>query len=514
MKKTLSAPISIAMIICLLLSAVACAGGNAPADTTAPAGNSTGAQASSVPEETTAPPEDRSFKSDLPEDLDFGGREVTFLVSGKSHSADEFNSFEASGDIVDNAVFRRNSMVEDSLNINMNVTVGDSSSDSYPGKIIKALIEAGSHTYDIITLPGYVQTRFAVDGCFYNLVGVENLDLDKHYWTQGFNEIMSNGIQQYVASGAYSLSLIRNMYITIYNKDLFTERNIPDLYDIAMKGEWTIDKQMELIKDTWTDLNGDGMRDEGDFYGFVSGTYTSVDPYWVSLNLPLLQLDSTTHQYYMDVDYEKMVDMLQKIIDLIMYNDDAWNNGSSSTTDASKTTTTITKFAEGRCAMGTTTVYHIENTLTSSGFDGDYGIVPMPKYNTDQKEYYTHTQDQLSVMAIVSSVAKEDLPVMGAVMDQISFYSYQEVFPAYYETALSYRYLQNNQSKIMLDLIYNSLKIEGCFIFHDSFQILGQLRDMVSTQSRQASATAVTSQTRSWQNKVGELNSKLAALLQ
>ena len=508
MKKTLSALLSLAMIACILLSAASCAQGNTPASTTAQP-----AQSSDAPsDETTVSAEELGFKSDL-SGLNYGDREISFLVCGKTHSADEFNSFESSGDIVDNAVFRRNTMVEHSIGIKMKVDVGDSSSDSYPGKIIQQHIKAGTHTYDIITLPGYVQTRFAVDGCFYNLIGIENLDLDKLYWTQGFNEIMSNGIQQYVASGAYSLSLIRNMYITIYNKEIFDARKLPDLYDIAMKGEWTVDKQLELIKDTWEDRNGNGERDAEDFYGFVSGTYTSVDPYWVSFNMPLLKVDKTTHEYSMEVDLDRMVSMLQKVIDLIMYNDDSYNVGGTSDTDASRMTNIIDKFAAERCAMATTTIYHIENSLTNAGFDHDYGIVPIPKFNLDQPDYYTHSQDQLSVMAIVSSVDKEDLPMMGALMDQISYYSYQEVFPAYYETALSYRYLQNNQSKIMLDKIYKSLKIEGCFIFHDSFQILGQLRKMVSGQSQQANASSISSQTRSWNSKVKELNAQLAELL-
>jgi hypothetical protein len=103
--------------------------------------------------------------------------------------------------------------------------------------------------------------------------------------------------------------------------------------------------------------------------------------------------------------------------------------------------------------------------------------------------------------------------MMGSVMDQIAYYFYREVFPAHYQIALSYRYLQNAQSKVMLDMIYKSLKIEGCFIFHDSFQILGQLRKMVSGQSRQANASSIVSETRSWNNKVKDLNRQLAAQL-
>ncbi len=493
--------------VCILLSSAGCSGGTAQQTTSARAEITTDAPSG----EMTEPAEDPGFTSDV-SGLDFGQKEISFLVSGKFHSADEFDSFEASGDIVDNAVFRRNTMVEHALGIVMKVDVGGST-DHSNGDRIRKLVKSGVPDYDFVTMPGYVQTSFTLEGDFHNLLEVDNLDLSKLYWTQGFNSVMSNGIQQYVASGAYSLSLIRNMYITLYNKEIFTERGIPDLYEIAVNGEWTIGRQMELIKDTWTDRNGDGMRDEGDFYGFITGSYASVDPYWVSCNLPLLRVDTSTHEYYMEADFEKMVDVLQKVIDLVVYNDDTWNNGGTSTTDALRMTTTIDKFAEGRCAMATTTVYHIETQLTQSGFDDDYGIVPMPKYNEEQPEYYTHIQDQLSVISIVSTVDRGDLPMMGAVMDQIACFSYKEVFPAYYETALSYRYLQNNESKIMLDLIYKSLKIEGAFLYVDIFDLLGSFRERVNQSGRQASATAIKTKARNWNSKANELNAGMAELL-
>ncbi|MBO4322411.1 MAG: hypothetical protein J5919_05355 [Clostridia bacterium] len=506
MKKRLIASAAFVLTVCLLLSAVACAKPETPSLTT-------GADATSSPEgvstDQPSETEEQGFVSDL-SGLNYGDREICFYVAGQDFSKDEFDSFEVSGDIVRDSVYRRNTVVEKSLGIKMKVEVAGSDSVYNVGDRVRALVKAGSHRYDLVTMPGYTHTSYALEGDFYNLTEVDNLNLDKLYWTQGFNEIMCNGTQQYVASGAYSISMIRNMYITLYNKNLLKDRNLPDLYDLTMDGSWTVGKQMEVIKGLYSDTNGDGKRDENDFYGFVSGLNTSVDPYWVSFHFDILKLDSDTGKYYMDIDQEKMVNILQIFIDLISSNEDSWNKGSGSDVDGAYATNSILKFASKGCAMTTTMLYMLESQLTKSGFDDDYGIAPIPKYNEDQEEYYTHTQDQLSLMAIVSTADRADIPMLGAVMDQIAYYSYKEVFPAYYENALSYRYLQNSESKVMLDLIYRSLKIEGCFIYSSSFAILGQLRSIATMQK--ASSSIVKAQTKAWPSKVDALNEGLAAI--
>ncbi|MCR4682891.1 MAG: extracellular solute-binding protein [Clostridiales bacterium] len=507
MKKRIIHLIALTVAICIAVSAVACAKPDTPDDTLPPE-----TTPSAVADETTEPAETENleFVSDL-SGLNYGGEEISFFVEGQAFAKDEFDSFEVSGDLVRDSVYRRNSQVESALNIKMKVEVASDSSVYNVGNRIRSLVKAGDHYYDIVTLPGYTHTSYALEGDFHNLVDVENLNLKKLYWTQGFNDIMCNGKQQYVASGAYSVSMIRNMYITLYNKTIMESRNLPDLYDLTVSGDWTVQKQIELIKGLYEDTNGDGKRDENDFYGFVSGLNTSVDPYWVSFHFPILQLDRDSGNYYMDIDKEKMLNILQIFIDLISGNDDTWNKGASGgDVDGSNATTSIDKFAQKGCAMTTTMIYMIESRLTKSGFEDDYGIVPIPKYNSDQDSYYTHTQDQLSLMAVVSTADRGDLPMIGAVMDTIAYYSYREVFPAYYENALSFRYLQNAESQTMLDLIYRSLKIEGCFIYSSSFAILGELRSIASM--KMAKASLVNAKTSAWPAKVDALNEGLAKI--
>jgi len=504
MKKHLISFLSLLLVV-IMIASTGCAKPENPDNE-----NTTVAAATDPVSPETDPPVtgDPNFTSDVPE-MNLGGRAVSMLVAGQSFAKDEFFSREVTGDLVNDAVYRRNTLVEQSLGVKLDITVESDSSVYNVGNKIRELVKAGDHVYDIVTLPGYTHTSYALEGDFENLLNVENLNLDKHYWTQGFNEIMSNGKQQYVASGAYSLSMIRNMYITLYNKTLLAERQLPDITNLALAGEWTVEKQLEIIEGMYTDTNGDGQHDSGDFYGFISGLNTSVDPYWVSFNFPILQLDDN-NEYYIEIDREKMIGILESIIKLISKNDDTLcYTGDDDTRNSTKA---INKFASKEAAMITTMVFQIENNLRNSGFDDEYGIAPIPKYNSDQTDYYTHTQDQLTLMAIVSTAPDATLGELGAVMDRIAYQSYVDVFPAYYENALSYRYLQNNESKLMLDKIYSSLKIEGCFIYSSAFAILGQLRSV--TQLKLATASVVKANTSTWPAKVKALNEGLAGLPQ
>lgn len=449
----------------------------------------------SVPAETTA---DLGFTADIPEDVDFGMREISILATGQPFSADEFAADGITGATVNDAVYARNLAVEDALNIRIKVTVASPSSVYNVGNEIRTAVATGDKSYDLATMPGYTHTAYVLEGDFYNLLDVDGLDLEKKYWTQGFNEIMNNGTRQYVASGAYSLSMYRNMYITLYNKDLFAANGLEDLYDIVLRNEWTYEKQGELARGVYNDLNGSSIRDEEDLYGFVSGACTSVDPYWVSFNLPCLVLQEDG-EYIMGYDVEKLADIVERVQDTLFNNEGVFSVGSSGENDGSDDTVIISHFNDKRAAMCTTMIFQIENFLTPNNFDGDYGIAPIPKYDAAQADYYTHVQDQLSVIGIVSTVAENDREIIGTFMEKLAEQSYEHVYPAYYENALSYRYLQNEQSVEMLDLIYHSIKIEGAFIYSSQFALLGKLRSVVS-----GSANRVASVLKTYERTLGK----------
>lgn len=464
---------------------------------------------------TTAKPEpvvttDPDFTCDLPEDLNFKDNPdntIRMMVDAYKYSLDEFYAEEENGNVVNSAVLSRNAIVEEALGVTLDIHRAQSTSDTEVGNTVSKSVAAGDRDWDLCTVPGYRATSF-VKGNFRNLIGVDNLNLDKHYWTQGFNEIMRVGDKQYLSSGAYSLSMIRGMYVTVFNKELLADFKMENPYDLVKKDEWTFEKHAEMVKDVYLD-DGNAIRDVNDTYGFVGGTYSTSDPYWVSFHMQFLHVNDDA--YSIEVDEDKFIDIVTKVHELMFNNTGAYCLSTKAYADnGSATAVAIGEdFCANRAVTAVMEINIIEQQVVYGGFAGKYGIVPIPKYNADQEKYYTHTSDRLTTMAIVSTVPDEDLPMMGAVMEKLAAVSYAKVFPAYYENALSFRFLQDIESKKMLDTVYDGLRIEGAFLYCNYFSMLSGFRKMFT--SGEATASQMASNRLSWENKVKGLNEEFAA---
>ena len=107
-------------------------------------------------------------------------------------------------------------------------------------------------------------------------------------------------------------------------------------------------------------------------------------------------------------------------------------------------------FRDNRAAMCTTTIFQIENFLTPADLK-DYGIAPMPKYDEARKLLHAHPGPFQHYVGS-STVPEEDLPMMGAVMADFGNELGTSTTPI--TIPHSYKYLQNQESVIMLDLVY------------------------------------------------------------
>ena len=130
---------------------------------------------------------------------------------------------------------------------------------------------------------------------------------------QSYNELISYGENQYTATGMIALSTYRFAFVTMFNKDLFDNKNVPYLYDAVGSGEWTLDYQASLAADFYQDLNGNGKHDEEDLFGFVSCPGLSTDPYWSSCDIPMLQKNGEG-EYVWALDVGHMSDVVDKLL--------------------------------------------------------------------------------------------------------------------------------------------------------------------------------------------------------
>ena len=126
----------------------------------------------------------------------------------------------------------------------------------------------------------------------------------------------------------------------------------------------------------------------------------------------------------------------------------------------------IEKFAEKEGLMATTQFLSLERRINMLA-DIGYGIVPMPKLTVQQQNYRTYVQDQVSAFGVSAAIGDANRQsVLGAVMEALAYHSNQLVRPVYYDTSMSLRFMQDPQSREMLDLMFEVLAFDYSFFLN------------------------------------------------
>ena len=449
-KRLLSALLAALMLVGPLAS---CASGDEPGETKDNAVT------------TAAREEDTEIADDLPDDLDYAGEEIVIISRDlEGWTRGEIAVDSLISEPVNDAVFERNKAVEQRLNIKINsLTEKTNDPTVVPNKVVTS-VQAGTGEYDIMAGAAYTTFPHTLTGNFANLQGTEFLDLDKPYWTQGLNEAVSYDGMQFIATGSMLLSIYRFAFVTVFNKDLFTDANQPWLYDTVEEGKWTLDKQISLVPLFYKD-DGDGVQEaDSDIYGFISSTMIGVDPYWSSCQLDIIRKNSTG-DLELILDTNKLHETTDKVLELY-WGTDGGTYALAGYNKDSEQDDIRNMFAQGQGAMATLRIMALENSVMRD-MEQEYGVIPMPKFDEQQDGYNTMLHDQFTVVTIPTTVTDDRLDMVSAVMEALGSSSYKIVKPAYYETTLRTKIAQDPQSALMMDIITEGIYIDLGIIYTD-----------------------------------------------
>ena len=429
----------------------------------------------------------------LPDDLDYGEDEIIILSRYREGwTSGEIAVEELISEPVNDAVYERNRAVEERLNVRI-VSVEEPGDSAYivTDKAATA-VKANTHEYDILAAACYVALNESLNGTFADMRKSLYIDFDKPWWSQGYNDVVEYRGAQFCGLSSALLSQYRFAFVTLFNKDIFTDVGQPFLYETVENGTWTLDQQISLIPVFHHD-NGNGIQDEdGDIYGLVSCDYVSTDPYWSSCMVDIIQKDAEgDYEFVFDVD--KLHSVGEKVLQLF-YETDGGTYDYKMETENTEQYKIRDMFARGGAAMATIRILELENEMIR-GMEQEFGVVPMPKYDEAQKQYRTLLHDQFTVLSILTTVNEEQLDEVGAVLEAMASVSYKTVRPAYYETTLRTKIAKDPQSAEMFDLIIDNVYMDAGILytialntFHNTFrEIIGSGENtVISGYKRQA----------------------------
>ncbi len=468
-------------VLMLLPTAIACAEptqGNTDnsnvATTTAP-----------VNDETT---DDLEIKSELlPANLNYGGETVTILSRDYNFVVDEILVEDINGMVVNDNVYRRDERVQSQLGVTFE-SIKSGGSDAYAlSEMLRTAANTDEAEFDIVANGTYSTIMYAAEGILCDLTDCEYLDLGAVYWSQGFNQGISMGDSQYLATGAIAVSLLRYMFVNFYNKQVLADAQWENLYDVVDDGRWTLDYQIELSKSVYKDADGSGTITEDDTIGYLACTNLHIDPYWSSCDVKIISKDSDNYLVY-DLDQERLNGVVDKLINLFHYSNAYLRIHVNDTEDQDALGEF---FGSGNVATTTMRLCSVE-TDSFLSMEDEYGVIPVPKYDEAQEDYYTFIHDQLTSFGI-TSVHKSDeerVQMLGAVLEALAVEGYNLVVPAYYDAALKGRYLRDSESWQMLDMIYENVKMDTGVLYTKSLNSLHQkMRTMVKDASNTVAST-------------------------
>ena len=385
-------------------------------------------------------------------ELDCGGEDFTFLNIDKG-TWDFYTTIvneEQTGEVLDDAIYLRNRIIEDKFNVYLKEITFDI--NDIESKI-KNTILAGEAAYDAAYCPAYMNAPIGgmiAQGLFSDLNDIPDLQLDKPWWNQTINSecAIGNDKKLYFAWCDINIMNLQGPWCVYFNEDMMKNLNLDLPYNLVKSGEWTLDEFYKYAK-TGAQLNGEDSfkwkSSSSAVYGyasFVSGTRAllcGTGEYLISKDsegIPFLSIE--TSRFY---------DVCNKIADIIradgLYID--------SNERPSKYFEFL--FRDERALM---TIAELKAADTFREMDATFGIVPIPKYDKNQSRYYSSVTNAMPVLTVPNTM--KDAKTTGVILDAMAYLSTRDIAPIFFDVTLSQKRLRNDESIEMLQIVKDSVQ--------------------------------------------------------
>ncbi len=375
---------------------------------------------------------------------DYGGKEFRIQLRPHERWIGDMYVEEATGDVVDDAIFERNSAVADYFNIKF---VKIESSNSNSDSDARAPILAGDDAFELVVPHGCKGAGdYSNEGLMLNwFTDLPYVKLDQPWWDQDCQKSLSINNKLYCMEGDISYCALGAADVMLFNKDVFDELRLDYPYKKVLDGKWTLEEWSKMVRDAGRDLNGDSKFNiDDDFFGYVTQMYIGPVEVFTSCGLRTMSKDKDDIPY-LTMNTERTLDVFTRFFDLLD-SDDCFCDSQGVSYAAGYVNT----FLEGRALFCDMNLADVE---TMRAMDAEFGIVPWPKYN-EQEDYLTNVDAGTNIFCVPITVS--DPEMVSMVIEALAAYGYNKVLPAFYEITLMGKTSRDNESAEMLDIIKNS----------------------------------------------------------
>ena len=402
-------------------------------------------------------------------------REIKILQSSDL-ALEEWNSEEEGNVILEQAIVDKISYLEEKYTIEFSYLY--SSKKEFTDRVTTP-IQGQYGAYDFISFDPAYLTGLANKGLLRTIQSVENIDLDNEWWSQSVNRRLAYKGNNFFAVGASNVNANWRTSGVFFNKTIASAIGVSasELYRLVNDHAWTLEAMLSYAKLATQD-SGDGtdVISANDTFGVLQteAWYSSIMGYGIAL--------ATTDEEGKFVVNKIEQSLIDAVTEVIVYMND---------TDIALPVSARSGLDEWKQFYNGKGLFLLEGIAVSKqirNYDVDYGILPSPLGETGQAEYYNYIHHgHSSATAVPVDVMNEDLPMIGALLEEANYISRKEVWPSFYDTLMKGQIARDPESAAVLDIIFNSMTTDPGIVYGNAID------QAIRTMIRENQSTAVSS---------------------
>ena len=394
-------------------------------------------------------------------------REFVILGRGDMKTDFEAISTESKGSLLNELLVERNTVVAEDFGIQF-VYFYENSYDEVNARVSQQALNS-LDDYDVAMGHKYTVTSCLVNNQLTDLSTVDTLALTENWWDQGCRSSLTVNGKLFLMTGDVLPSSMLISACFAFNKRLMKELNKTEPYSLV------------------ADVDGDGVIDyKKDRYGLSS---------WM-MDVPFTMFygaggmfgsvaeDGTLEMSFEDED---VINRYEKIYRALI------EQNAYFVTDLSQYETSFEMFAAGHALFYDTSLNKVRNFLAD--MSDDYGIVPVPKYDTNQKEYLSFVNGSTGFVMMVST--EKDPEYVGAILEAMARYNYENVSTKMFEIVTKLQSVRDQDSSEMVEYIIRNRVFDSAYFFDLAVSnvVLEQLKTGKPEISAQLTSAKKTSKT-------------------
>ena len=445
--------------------------------------------------ETEIPETEMSAPS-YPAGLSFDGADFTFGVVVNTNARNAILMEEMTGEVLNDAQYTTVAETNEALN----VKIGEyTMTTGYPAANgIIPLITAGDDVVQVANVYCVDAPTLMGNGYARDYAEIPYIDLTKPWWVEAYtNGVNLNGSVMTVC-GDCALSSFSNANVIFFNKSVMDDRSIAYPYDDALEGKWTLDKMLSLSESVTADLDGDGKISLDDLHGLCAYN-NSIQPFFSACGLAYTEENEDGIRVLLTPS-ERLLDAADRRNAFCHTDSFIDSNSAYQMTGVNTEPAMHEHFKEGKYLfMGLV----LEGIEALRDMEVDFGILPYPKYDEEQSRYYTTILRRYTVSAVPISASSADNSAL--ILEALSSEGYRSVIPRYYEIALKGKYVRDESSSQVLDLIKDSLYLEFVDLYYNDLGFSDFFAGYVMTAAEGTYMSQFQSNQKVWAKKLETL---------